>query len=180
MEIYLISGKARNGKGTIANYIIDYYESIGKKAVETEYSKYIKMFARELTDWDGTEERKSEIRSFLQEIGTQVIRQKMNQPDFFVKRMAEDIKVYENYVDAVVISDVRFPIEIDYIKERFENVYSLRVIRPDFESELNTKQRAHETEVALSDEGEYDHIIINTTLDKLKIDVNELIERLIK
>ena len=178
MKIYLIGGKARNGKDTLANFIVDYYEKNNKKVVKTGYSKYIKMFAKELTDWDGSEETKANYRSFLQELGTQIIRQKMNKFDFFVKRMAEDIEVYSHYVDAVIISDVRFPIEIDYIKERFNDVHSIRVIRPDFASELNKKELAHETEVDLSDDGVYDEVIINTTLDKLERDTIKLIERI--
>ena len=114
MKVFLISGKARNGKDTMANFNVDYYAKNNKKTVKTGYAKYIKMFATELTDWDGSEETKSEYRSFLQDLGTQVIRQKMNRPDFFVKRIVEDIFVYENYVEAVIIADVRFPIEIDY------------------------------------------------------------------
>ncbi len=180
MEIYLISGKARNGKDTLANYIIDYYNSVGKKAIRTGYSKYIRLYATELTEWDGKEETKADYRSFLQDLGTQVIRQKMKRPDFFVKRMIDDIKVYEHYVDAVIIADVRFPIEIDDIKESFSNVHSIRVIRPNFESELNTKQRAHETEVALSDDGDYDYVLINTTLEKLEKEIKEIVKGLIK
>ena len=180
MKVFLISGKARNGKDTMANFIVDYYAKNNKKTVKTGYAKYIKMFATELTDWDGSEETKSEYRSFLQDLGTQVIRQKMNRPDFFVKRMVEDIFVYENYVEAVIIADVRFPIEIDYLKERFDDVYSIRVIRPDFESELNKKQLAHETEISLNDEGDYDEVIINTTLEEFEKETIKLIERIDK
>ena len=110
MKIFLISGKARNGKDTVSNFIVDYFNRNNKKIVKTAYAKYIKLFTRELTDWNGQEETKSLYRDFFQNLGTQVIRQKMNKPDFFVKRMVEDLEIYQNYVDAVVISDVRFPI----------------------------------------------------------------------
>lgn len=176
MKIYLISGKARNGKDTIGNYIVDYYLKNNKKIIKTAYGKYIKMYTQELTSWDGKEETKDLYRDFFQSIGTQLIRQKMHKEDFFVRRMVEDIEVYQNFVDAVVISDVRFPIEINYLKEKFANIYSIRVIRPNFASELNEKQLKHETEISLTDEDNYDYRLINTTLDKLKSDVEALLE----
>lgn len=180
MRIFLISGKARNGKDTTGNFIASYLKSKNETFVKTQYGKYIKMYTKELTDWDGNEETKSNYRDFFQEIGTEIIRKKMNKADIFVRRMAEDIEVYDNYVDNVIITDVRFPIEIDYIKGIFPNVYSIRIIRPDFESELNKKQQSHVTEMALSDDQNYDYIIINESLDKLENDVNEMLKGLDK
>ena len=40
MKVYIIAGKAGCGKNTTANYIKDYYETLGKKSAITEISKY--------------------------------------------------------------------------------------------------------------------------------------------
>lgn len=176
MKVFLISGKARHGKDTIGDFIMEYYHERGIKPIKTAYAKYIKMFTKEITGWDGNEENKESARKFMQEVSTEIIRNKMGQHDFFVKRMIDDIKVYENYTDVVIIADVRFEIEIDYIKKYYDNVINIRVIRSDFNSELTDKEKQHETETALSDEMNYDYKIINTTLEKLKTDVYKILE----
>lgn len=176
MQIFLISGKAGNGKDTVGNLVGEYLSCHNKKFVKTQYGKYVKMYTKELTNWDGSEATKSDYRDFFQSIGTQVIREKMKKADLFVSRMIEDIEVYHYYVDAVVISDVRFPIEIEAIKKHFNDVYTIRVISPNYISKLTKEQLAHETENALSDDGEYDYILINTSIDKLKKDIDEILE----
>ncbi len=176
MQIFLISGNARNGKDSTGNFIIDYLKENNRSFVKTQYSKYIKMYTKELTTWDGSEETKGDYRDFLQEIGTELIRKKMNQPQFFVNRMIDDIKVYENYVNNVIITDVRFPIEIEKIKSNFDHVYSIRVIRENFENNLNQIQKKHDTETSLTDEMDYDYVLTASNLDELKKEVIKLIE----
>ena len=75
-KIYLLSGKARHGKDTIAGYLKEFYEKDGKKVIFSRAGKYIKFYAMEMTGWDGSEETKP--RTLLQELGTDVIRNKLN------------------------------------------------------------------------------------------------------
>ena len=63
MNLFLISGKAGSGKNEVALII---KESLDKTII-TSFSKYIKLFALELTDWDGRDFDKP--RQFLQEMG---------------------------------------------------------------------------------------------------------------
>lgn len=177
MQIFLISGKAGNGKDTVGNFIGEYLTHHNIKFVKTQYGKYVKMYTKELTDWNGLEESKNKYRDFFQSIGTEIIRKKMQKMNFFVKRMIEDIEIYRYYVDVVIITDVRFPIEIDEIKNNFKNVYSIRVINPDYVSKLTKEQQDHETENSLSDDGNYDYVIINDeTKNQLKEDVDKIME----
>ncbi len=176
LTIYLISGKARHGKTTTANMIKDYYTSIGKKSLVTSYGKYIKMYVKEITDWDGRDETKP--RDMLQSLGTEVIRKKLGKEDFYVKRLDEDMDVYNEYVDAVMIDDVRLPIEMDYFLDRYpERIKTIHVVRPNFESELTSKQKGHETEIGLDNYSKYDYTILNDgSLDDLRTKVYSIIE----
>ena len=82
VKIYLVGGKAGSGKSEVAKYIKEYYIYQKQETVITEYSKYIKMFARELTDWDGNPFTKP--RTYLQELGDQI--RKIDK-DYFIKNM---------------------------------------------------------------------------------------------
>ncbi len=176
LTIYLISGKARHGKTTSANMIKDYYKSLGKNSLVTSYGKYIKMYVKEITDWDGRDETKP--RELLQSLGTEVIRKKLGKEDFYVKRLDEDMDVYNEFVEAVMIDDVRLPIEIEYFKERYpERIKTIHIIRPEFESELTGKQKSHITEVGLDNYSDYDYTILNDgSLEDLREKINTLIE----
>ena len=69
MKIYLVAGKSGSGKGEVANIISEYYLANGKKTLITEFSKYIKMYAREVINWDGTNPKP---RKFLQNLGVTI------------------------------------------------------------------------------------------------------------
>lgn len=177
INIYLISGKARHGKTSTANYIRDYFSSVGLKSVVTSYAKYIKMFAMELTDWNGSDDDKP--RELLQTLGCEVIREKLGKEDFFIKRLDDDIDVYSEFVSNVIIDDARLPIEIDYFKNKYPmQVKSIKVIRPNFENNLTNKEQNHSTELALDEYSGFDYIIYNDgTLDDIKDKIFDLMKR---
>ena len=91
-KIYLLSGKARNGKDTTAEFLKKFYEADGKKVIYSRAGKYIKFYASEMTGWDGKEETKP--RQLLQELGTDVIRNKLNKADMLIERQLDDIEIY--------------------------------------------------------------------------------------
>ena len=80
MKIYVISGKARHGKDTVALDIKEIYEDKGLKVINLAYGSYIKEYAKKISNWNGSEESKP--RELLQELGTDVIRKKIDN-DFF-------------------------------------------------------------------------------------------------
>ncbi len=175
LKIVLISGKARHGKTTVANMIKDYYSEHGQKSVVTSYNKYIKMYARELTDWDGDEDTKP--RTFLQTLGSDIIREKLGLEDFYVHRLDEDLDVYNEFVSYVMIDDVRMPLEIEYFREKYPTkVKAIRVDRPNYNSGLSLEEKNHITEVGLDNYHDYDYTIVNDgTLDDLRLKVHEMI-----
>lgn len=168
--IFIISGKAGTGKTTSANMIKDYLKSKGQNSVVTSYSKYIKMYAKEITTWDGNEEIKP--REILQELGG-VIRHYLNKKDFFLKRLDEDIDLYKLFAKACVIDDARLPEEIEYFKRKYQrSVISVHIERPNFKTELSEREMTHETEQGLDNYSVYDYTIVNDgTLEDLRIKV---------
>ena len=87
MKIFLVGGKAGSGKGEVAKLIKEYYIYKLENCVITEYSKYLKIFAKELTDWDGNPNTKP--RKYLQELGDKI--RKLDNK-FFINKMIDDLK----------------------------------------------------------------------------------------
>ncbi len=175
MKVYLICGKARHGKDTTANFMKEAYESMDQKVCIMHLSNYIKHFAKDYFGWDGREETKP--RTLLQQLGTEIIREKMKKPRFFTTRLLEDIEVLENFYDVVLIADVRLPLEIEEIKKVHPQGIVINVYRPNFESTLSASEKQHITETALDHYDNYDYKLINTTLEKLKQDAQEIVRK---
>ena len=111
-KIYIISGKARSGKDTIASIIKEYYESKSKKVITLAYATYLKEYAKRITNWDGQEETKP--RELLQNLGVELIKTYIDE-NMLINRIKEDIKVYSYFFDIIIITDARFKEEIENI-----------------------------------------------------------------
>ena len=173
MKIFVVAGKAGSGKSLVAKYINEYYIYKLENCVVTNYSKYLKNFAVELTDWDGISENKP--RKFLQDFGSLV---RNYNKDFLTKRMIEDINIYEQYgIDTVIIGDARMPEEIEALRENFDNVYSLYVENQFAPSKLSVEEQAHITEIALENYNDFDYTLANDgSTDDLKDKVFKYLE----
>ncbi len=172
MKIFIVGGKSGSGKGEVAKMIEEFYIYKLKKCVVTEYSKYLKLFAKELTDWDGISQNKP--RDFLQEFGSKI---REYDKYFFTKRMIEDINIYEIAgVDVLIIADARMPEEFEKLKENYDEVYSLLVVNQFAQSKLTIKQQAHITETALENYNEFDYTFANDNLQVLKDKVFKYLE----
>lgn len=88
-------------------------------------------------------------RSLLQYVGTDVVRAK--NPDYWVDFVSDILNLFDGRWDYVIIPDTRFPNEFNRLKERGFNAVHLRVVRPDFVSQLTEKQQTHQSETALND-----------------------------
>ena len=172
MKIFIVGGKSGSGKGEVAKFINEFYIYKLKKCVITEYSKYLKEFAKELTDWDGISQDKP--RDFLQQFGSKI---RAYDKYFFTKRMIEDINIYAlSGIDIVIISDARMPEEYEELKENFDDVYSLLVVNQFAQSKLTVAQQSHITETALEDYNEIDYTFANDDLTTLKDKVFKYLE----
>lgn len=59
-------------------------------------------------------------------------------------------------------------LEIDSVREKFDNVVVIKVERINFETSLDSKEQAHVTEIAMDNYDDVDYIVTNDTLDKLE------------
>lgn len=176
IKIIMVSGKARHGKTTLSNMIRDAYRMLGKKAIVTSFAKYIKLYAKEVSDWDGDESTKP--RELLQEIGD-IIRDEFGKVDFFVKRLVEDIDLYKKYVEVVIIDDARLLLEIEYFRNKYTDSFTtIYINRPNYISELSNKEKNHKTEVGLDNYSTYDYTIVNDkSLDDLRIKAKDIVRK---
>ncbi|MGM9834240.1 MAG: hypothetical protein ACI31M_00460 [Bacilli bacterium] len=163
MKIFMIAGKSGSGKDEVAKIIKEYYESINKKTVITRFSKYIRLFAIEMLDWDGKEETKP--RKFLQDFG-QLVRD--FKPRFLLDRMLEDINLYRKYYDNVVICDVRLINEIETFKTEVDDVVTIHLLSNGSRNKLTDEEKKHITEVELDSYKNFDYELVNDYESDLK------------
>lgn len=155
-KIIILSGKAQSGKNECAGIIKDYYNKLCLKTVIISYASYLKMYAKEVLGWDGSESTKP--RDFLQQVGVELIKNRIN-PNMLIDRVIDDIKVYSYFFDVIVISDARFVDEISIVKDNFSNVSVINVLGKS--NDLTFEQQNHSTETGLDGYDDYDFIINN-------------------
>lgn len=172
-KIFIIAGKARQGKDTIGEFIKEYYKDL--KILHLPNNYYMRDYAKRITNWDGSDETKPrELLLALADYGRKNIDE-----HFYIKRTIEDIKMLSNYFDIVLITDARFPYEIELPKKEFNNVITIHVERPEFVSDLTSENKAHPTEISLDSYNNYDYKIINDgTLEDLKNKVFNMLDNI--
>jgi phosphomevalonate kinase len=159
-KIILISGKAGNGKDSVAKIIRDELVAKNQKVIITHYAKHMKDMLTEFYNWDGVKDEWA--RHKLQWMGTEKIRIAMNKPNFHVYRTCENIDIVQEDFDYFMVADCRFPNEIEYVKKYFgeENVVSIRVTRLNYESTLTPEAQLHPSETALDDWKDWDYNVL--------------------
>lgn len=145
MQVILISGFARFGKDTTAFMMRELLEKKKKKVLIIHYADYLKLFCKTHLGWNG-DKVAPEGRRLLQWFGTDVVRK--NYIDTWVDMVIALLKGIKTLYDYVIIPDVRFPNEINKMRDNFDCV-TVRVIRPNFDNGLTDEQKNHPSEVAL-------------------------------
>lgn len=172
-KIYILSGKAGNGKSLSASIMKETFIKKSKKAISLSYASYLKEYAKNILKWDGSEEKKP--RKFLQELGVDLIKNKIDN-HFLIRRLIEDINIYSYFYDIIIISDARFIEEIEDIKEIYSDVTVIHIKGND-NHVLTEEESQHISEVALDEYNKYDYEIINNSrLEDLKNKLIEIIE----
>lgn len=167
-KIIIISGKASSGKSLSANII----KENTNNTILLAYADYLKMYAKNISGWDGSEDTKP--RELLQQLGVELIKNNINE-NMLINRIIEDIKVYSYFYDYIVITDARFPNEIESIKKEFDNVISVRINRNIYN--LDKKYQNHSTETGMDEYNNYDYVIDNNNdLKALEIKVMEVVK----
>lgn len=157
MKVIAISGHARHGKDTVAQMLQKQLQKDGYTVLMTHYADLLKYICKTFFGWDGRKDEKG--RSLLQYVGTDVVRAK--NPDYWVDFVSDILNLFDGRWDYVIIPDTRFPNEFNRLKERGFNAVHLRVVRPDFASQLTEEQQTHLSETALNDIAP-DYCIYNT------------------
>lgn len=174
--IFVIAGLGRHGKDTTAAMIRAYYEARGQKTINLDFAHYIKEYTMRILNWDGKEATKP--RAFLQYLGTDLIRNQIDN-EIFIRRTQEDIAVFSYFYDIITISDARFDAEIKGIKEKFDRVITIKVVRSNFTTDLNVAEQNHITEHGITDATCFDYIIQNdASLGELEAKVNLIMEEI--
>lgn len=158
MKVILIAGSAGSGKTYLGEKIVEYAKEKGLRALQTEYSKYIKMYAKEILGYDGSSDNKP--RKFLQDTGT-FIREDLKDETFFTRRMLEDFRIYEKYFDIVVISDVRLIHEIEEMLESPYEITTVLVRNEQPKRKLTEEEQNHVTEHEFRKYLDYDYVVDN-------------------
>lgn len=172
MKVILISGKAQNGKDTMAGILRQTLIDNGDRVLITHYADLLKYICANYFGWDGKKDDKG--RQMLQYVGTDVIR-KQN-PTLWVDFVAMILKYFNENWDYVIIPDCRFPNEITRLRDEGFDTIHLRVVRSDFESPLTEEQQSHPSETAL-DDFEADFVIKNNgTIEELEFKIENLVE----
>jgi dephospho-CoA kinase len=175
-KIYLIAGKARNGKSTLAKLIKEEYEHQMKHTAIIQYPQPLKEYAVRFFGWDGKEETKP--RELLDNLGD-IIRNKLHKTYFFINRLSEDIEILSYLFDVIIVDDARLRIEVEEQRKRFgSNTVFIKMERDDFDNGLTEKEKSHITETDLDNYNNFDYIIKNNgTIEELEKQAKNLVER---
>lgn len=171
-----VSGKKGSGKTTICNLIKERYPDFQVY----NWADPLKPAVKSLFNWehldlvDGPDKETVDERwgvsprTVLQHLGTDYLRA-VYCDDFFVRNLKHRLAV--SRPDRILIGDVRFPNEIDFIKS--EGV----VWRTERPGQVYSDQ--HPSEIALDNYTEWDHLFINDgSLEDLRAKVMAELDKL--
>lgn len=94
-------------------------------------------------------------RELLQRIGTEAMRKGVHE-DIWVNSLIAEYKYNNQFEDHFIVSDVRFPNEVDAIKK--EGGLIIRINRPSLKEKMYS---THESETALDNYKNWDYVIDN-------------------
>lgn len=163
VKIFMLCGKARSGKDTIAKMIQENLNKKNVKSIIISYTFYLKEYVKNISDWDGLDDNKP--RTLLQKTGDLL---KDIDECFLTNRVIQDILFYSKFYDAIIITGARLKSEIESIKNNFNNVTTIKVI--GFNSDLTEEEKKHITEIDL-DNYAFDYEIVNKSIKQQEIDI---------
>ena len=138
MKVILLSGKARSGKNTAAEVIFRKYDSI-----MLAFADDIKTIAYDYFGWHG---EKDELgRKLLQDIGASG---RDYNEDIWVNRVIRLLQWWASVTadhQLAVVTDTRYPNEIQRIKHEFSDVVTIRITRDSVEKLKHPSETALES-----------------------------------
>ena len=174
MQLYLISGKIKTGKDTCGKFLQEEYQKIGKTSCILPMSGPLREYAKNYFGWDGRDETKP--RELLQQLGTEVIREKLHKDTFLINRAIEDIEILSLYFDVIIVTGIRRKEEIDSLKAKFPGAINIHMIRSLDYSDLSDVSKNHYTEHALDAYQNYDYCMKNLSLEELRSKIEQIVK----
>lgn len=177
-----LSGYARTGKDTVADYLVENHEftrlAFADPMREALYALnpslgLSRLSLQEVIDecgWDGYKETLfgEEIRGLLQRMGTEVGREMFGEHFWVDYLLNKALEIKGN----VVISDVRFLNEAEAIRQANGQVW--RVNRPGVKA-----ANSHASEIQMDSFDNFDVVITNdTTIDELFLELTGLMNEI--
>ena len=166
MKIYVIAGRAKCGKTTFGNYLREELKTYGYKPCVMQITNPLYSYAANYFDWDPNSDEKP--REFLQKMGCDIIKEKLGKKTFLLDRLNEYMEILQEFFDTFIITDARFPEEIEYFRSKYEDICPIKLIRKDFDDNLTDEERNHITETAMEGYEDFSYILENEDLDSLK------------
>lgn len=149
-KIIGIGHKARRGKGAVGEWLIEHHGFVERNFATALYKECRELHG--MTDKDAT---------MLQDWGK--FRRDHYDPDYWVQQV--HVWAVAHSISRIVITDVRYPNEADWVKEWGGKLWN--VTREEPLEEIN-RDPNHESEIALDDYEGWDSVISNEgTLEEL-------------
>lgn len=157
-----VSGKKRAGKDTFYSFLSEvadkpvFRTALADALKQEIYDHVLKPngLSRELLD---SAEHKEGFRTILQWWGTE-FRRRMFRDEYWLDKLGETVDSYAGKDVVLVVTDIRFPNEFDYIKSK--GGLMVRVERPDL-VRGEALNELHPSETALDNEDRWDSVIVN-------------------
>jgi hypothetical protein len=122
-KIIAIAGHAHSGKDRLYSILENYYSSQGLKTQRFAFADELKREVNEfllsktgISAWTSDPAQKSIIRPFLVFWGTEFRRNK--NPDYWIECLAHNPEWTESDADVLVITDLRFSNEYEWLKRK--------------------------------------------------------------
>ena len=174
MKVICVSGKARHGKDTFAEFLKNNLEFIGNRVLILHYADQLKFICQKYYGWNGEKDQAG--RTLLQMVGTDYARSR--DPEVWVKYVALFLRVFGPKFDYIIIPDCRFPNEIDWLRGEHDMV-SVLVERPGFDNGLTPEQKKHPSETSLDGYDGFDFFVDNNgTLAELDVVAGTVADRI--
>lgn len=174
MKIFVIGGKAKCGKNTFGKYLREELKRYGYKPCVMHLTEPLYSYARNYFEWDEHSDEKP--REFLQKMGIEIIKQKLNKEYFLLDRLSEDIEILSNFFDTFIITDARLPMEFRELKKRYDDVVNIKLVRNNYDDLLTEEEKMHITETEIDKCNDFDYEIVNNGFDSLKKEAHYIVK----
>jgi hypothetical protein len=175
MKIYIIGGKAKSGKNTFGELLRDNLKEYGYKPCVMQITEPLYSYARNYFEYDMEKDEKP--REFLQKMGIEIIREKLNKPNFLINRLKEDIEILSNFFDTFIITDARLENEFINLKKTYTNVTTIKIERENYYVELSESEKNHITETEIDKFDVFDYKVINSGYSSLEEQAKEIVKK---